>query len=176
MASCEMCGNEIFTRPITIEIEGAVLAVCPACAKHGKQVSKPKPKPKPKPFQYGGTRTVSQSKSTRQPTSKPYRGRPETQSKELAADFSERLRLARQKKRMTQKEVSIQTKISVQELQSIETGKMRPPDIMIEKLEKFFNIKMTEDIAVYSPKDQKKGPAFQTLGDIVVIKKKQDEE
>jgi ribosome-binding protein aMBF1 (putative translation factor) len=48
--------------------------------------------------------------------------------------------------------------------------------VIIAKLEKFFNIKITESVASYSPKDQKKGSAFQTLGDIVVLKKKQDEE
>ena len=146
-----MCGKEIFAKPITIEIEGAVLSVCPSCAKHGKQVTKPNPKPKPSI--YGGTRTTStsQARTTRQPTSKPYRGRSENESKELAADYPDRIRLARQKKGMTQKEVSIESKISIQELQSIETGKMRPPDAIIEKLEKFFNIKITEDVAVYSP-------------------------
>ena len=169
-----MCGIEIFSKPITIEIESAVLLVCPSCAKHGKQVIKTKPKK----TSFSGTRTTSsfQSRtSTRQPTSRPYRSRSEVDSKELASDYNERIRLARQKKRMTQKEVSIQTKISVQELQSIETGKMRPPDTIIVKLEKFFNIKITENITSYSPKDQKKGSAFQTLGDIVVLKKKDEE-
>ena len=170
-----MCGREIYSRPIIIKIEGAELSVCPSCAKHGEQVTKPKPKKK---TSFSGTRPQSsQSKpQTRYPSSKPYRGRPEVEPKMLAEDYSERIRLARQKKRMTQKEVSIQTKISVQELQSIETGKMRPPDTMIKKSESFFNIKITEDVTSYSPKDQKKGPAYQTLGDIVVIKKNKDEE
>lgn len=170
-----MCGIEIFSRPINIEIEGAVLLVCPSCAKHGKQVTKPKPKK----TGFSGTRTTSsvQSRtSTRKPASRPYRGRSEVDSKELASDYHERIRLARQKKRMTQKDVSMQTKISVQELQSIETGKMRPSDTLIKKLESFYNIKITENITSYSPKDQKKGPAFQTLGDVVVLKKKKDEE
>ncbi|MHA1811315.1 MAG: multiprotein bridging factor aMBF1 [Candidatus Heimdallarchaeaceae archaeon] len=175
MSTCEMCGREILSRPISIEIEGAVLLVCPSCAKHGKQVTKPKPKK----TGFSGIRTAPSPKSrtsTRQPTSKPYRGRPVVDSKELATDFHERIRLARQKKRMTQKEVSIQTKISVQELQSIETGKMRPPDTIIAKLESFFNIKITEEVVSYSPKDQKKGSASQTLGDIVVLKKKKKDE
>ncbi|MCG3259069.1 MAG: helix-turn-helix domain-containing protein, partial [Candidatus Heimdallarchaeota archaeon] len=85
-------------------------------------------------------------------------------------------RLARQKMKLTQKEVSIQTKISVAELQSLETSKMRPSDDLIGRLEKFYNIKMTEEIQAYGSKDQKKGSTFQTLGDIVVIKKKKDEE
>ncbi|MHA1482198.1 MAG: multiprotein bridging factor aMBF1 [Candidatus Heimdallarchaeaceae archaeon] len=175
MATCEMCGREIYSKPINIEIEGAVLLVCPSCAKHGKQIINTKPKK----TGFSGTRTSPSLQSrtaSRQPTSRPYRGRSEVDSKELASDYHERIRLARQKKKMTQKDVSIQTKISVQELQSIETGKMRPPDTIIAKLEKFFNIRITENVTSYSPKEQKKGSAFQTLGDIVVLKKKKDEE
>lgn len=168
-----MCGREIYSKPITIEIEGAELSVCPSCAKHGKQVSKPKPKPKGASF--SGVRTVLPSQS-KQPASRPYKSHEESETKVLASDYSERIRLARQKKKLTQKEVSIQTKVSVAELQSIETGKMRPPDAIIAKLENFFKIRITEDIQAYSLKDQKKGPAFQTLGDVVVIKKKKDEE
>ena len=78
--------------------------------------------------------------------------------------------------KLSQKDVSLQTKISVSELQSIETGKMRPSDNLIDRLEKFFNIKITEEVVAVGKKDQQKGPAFQTLGDIVVIKKKNEDE
>ncbi|MCK5408790.1 MAG: hypothetical protein KAJ30_00875, partial [Candidatus Heimdallarchaeota archaeon] len=53
MATCEMCGIEIYSKPINIEIEGAVLLVCPSCAKHGKQIIKTKPKK----TGFSGTRT-----------------------------------------------------------------------------------------------------------------------
>ncbi len=168
-----MCGHEIHTRPITIKIEGAELAVCPSCAKHGKPVVKDKPKRTP---------TSPRTSSPRQPytprtsSSQPRRSGRFGGSKELVIDYSEKLRLARQKMKLTQKDVSIQTKISVSELQSIETGKMRPSDDLIGRLEKFFNIKITEEVQAYGTKEQKKGPAFQTLGDIVVIKKKKDED
>jgi ribosome-binding protein aMBF1 (putative translation factor) len=78
--------------------------------------------------------------------------------------------------RLTQKEVSIQTKISVSELQSIETGKMRPSDNLIERLERFFKINITEEVVAVGKKDSQKGPGFQTLGDIVVIRKKNEDE
>ena len=45
-----MCGQEINTRPINIQIEGAELLVCPSCSKHGKPVVKPAPQAKT----YGG--------------------------------------------------------------------------------------------------------------------------
>ena len=167
-----MCGQEIYSRPIKIEIEGAVLEVCPSCAKHGKKVTQSKPvRPRV------STQPTISRKTPSPRYSAPRGSKPmiEGERKELVPDYHERIRLARQKKKLTQKDVSIQTKVSVSELQSIETGKMRPPDKIIEKLEKFFDIKITEEVKAYRPQDQKKGPGHQTLGDIVVIKKKDDE-
>jgi putative transcription factor len=168
-----MCGQDIYSRPINIEIEGAILEVCPSCAKHGKRVE---------PSKSRRTSVSSQSspqKRTTTPrystTKKPRFSDTDT-GKELISDYNERIRLARQKMKLSQKDVSIQTKISIQELQSIETGKMRPPDNIINKLEKFFKIKITEDVTTYSPQESKKGPAFQTLGDVVVIKKKKEDQ
>ncbi len=168
-----MCGQEIYARPIEIKIEGAVLEVCPSCAKHGKKITPQKstgPRPSTQPAVHRRTSPprYSSSSSTK---SAIVRG-----GNELVSDYHDRIRLARQKMKLSQKDVSIQTKISVSELQSIETGKMRPPDKIIEKLEKFFDLKITEEVKAYRPQDQKKGPAFQTLGDIVVIKKKNDED
>jgi len=172
MPTCEMCGNEIFSRPINIEIEGAVLSVCPSCAKHGKKVT-----PKTTKKVQTTPRVPYQQKTTPQ-RKKPIRGTrfSEEEESELAPDYHEKIRLARQKKKLSQKDVSILTKISIPELQSIETGKMRPPDNIIKKLENFFEIKLTEEFKSYSAQDQKKGTAFQTLGDVVVIKKKKDDD
>ncbi len=168
-----MCGNEIFSRPINIEIEGAVLAVCPSCAKHGKKVT---PKVS-KRAQISPKQPYQQRATTQRKT--PGRGTKSYASgavNELVPDYHEKVRLARQKMKLSQKDVSIQTKISIPELQSIETGKMRPPDDIVKKLERFFEIKLTEELKSYSAQDQKKGTAFQTLGDVVVIKKKKDED
>ena len=171
LATCEMCGREIFGKPISIKIEGAELSVCPACAKHGKRVVKPKPKPTASrmraPVQ--GSSTPSRTFSSRQP-------RRTRADKQLVGDYNERIRLQRQKMKLSQKDVSIQTKISVSELQSIETGKMRPSDNLIQRLEKFYDIKITEEVVSVGKKDQQKGPAFQTLGDIVVIRKNNEDE
>ncbi len=171
LATCEMCGREIFGRPITIKIEGAELSVCPACAKHGKRVDKPKPKPAISRIQ-----TPPRSSSTPSRTFSSRQSAGTKADKQLVPDYNERIRLQRQKMKLSQKDVSIQTKISVSELQSIETGKMRPSDNLIERLEKFFSIKITEEVVAVGIKDQQKGPVFQTLGDIVVIKKKNEDE
>ena len=173
MSTCEMCGNEIFSKPINIEIEGAILAVCPSCAKHGKKVTPKTSKRAQIPSRQPYQQRITAHRKTPIRSSKPYDS---GVNSELAPDYNEKVRLARQKMKLSQKDVSIQTKISVQELQSIETGKMRPPDDIVKKLERFFGIKLTEELKSYGVQDQKKGTAFQTLGDVVVIKKKKDED
>lgn len=164
-----MCGREIYGEPILIEIEGAIISVCNACAKHGKRVQKKPTKP---------VRSGTKSSISRRP-SKPIKKVKSTPSvrfsegsETLVEDYAERIRIARQKKKLTQKEVAIQTKISVSVLQSIETGKLRPSDEVRRKLEKFFNIKLVEEVNPYVTQEVKKRPTEQTLGDVVIIKKK----
>lgn len=173
--TCEMCGTEIHERPIEIKIEGAVLAVCGRCAKHGKRVdSRPTRITRPTTQ----VRTVSKPRSPtprRTTPSTPYRGSMGGGTGELVSDYTERIRLVRQKMKLTQKEVSIQTKISTAVLQSIEIGKVRPTDDIRKRIEKFFNIKLTEEVVRPSAQEMKKGTHIQTLGDIVVIKKKSEE-
>ncbi|MHA1686341.1 MAG: multiprotein bridging factor aMBF1 [Candidatus Heimdallarchaeaceae archaeon] len=169
MPTCEMCGREIYGTPIVIEIEGAVLSVCGSCAKHGKRVQKKQVK------KAGVSTKISASKlSTTPKRHQRYTKIPKfSESNEtLAEDYAERIRLARQKMKLTQKEVSIQTKISVSALQSIETGKLRPSDEIRKKLEKFFNIKLVEEVKPYTTQELKKRTTEQTLGDVVIIKKK----
>ena len=92
LSTCEMCGREIFGRPISIKIEGAELSVCPACAKHGKRVDKPKPKPA-----VSRTRAPVQSSSTPSRTFSSHKPRDTRAEKQLVGDYNERLRLQRQK-------------------------------------------------------------------------------
>lgn len=164
-----MCGREIYGAPIVIEIEGAVLSVCGSCAKHGKRVQKKQMK---KP------RISTKTSSSRLPASPKRQQRyvrsPKfsESSETLTEDYAERIRLARQKMKLSQKEVSIKTKISISALQSIETGKLRPSDEIRKKLEKFFNIKLVEEVTPYTSQELKKRTTEQTLGDIVIIKKK----
>ena len=87
LASCEMCGREIYGRPISIKIEGAELSVCPACSKHGQKVVKSKPKPSASRMR---APVRSAAPPTKTYTSRPSRDRME--EKQLVPDYSERIR------------------------------------------------------------------------------------
>jgi len=169
-----MCGREIHGAPIPIKIEGATLYVCPSCAKHGERIKEKKTSPAVRPTKSTTTRKVKVT--TPKVSMKRSFAVVDAAAVNLVEDYADRIRLARQKMGLSQKEVSIKTKISVSELQSLETGKMRPSDETRERLEKFFNIKLTEEISTYSAEKLKKKPTVQTLGDIVVIKEKKKKE
>ncbi len=170
-----MCGAEIQTRPIQIKIEGAQLYVCPSCSKHGKRVQTPSPSKKISVDRK--KKSAKRTSISKVPTSSSNKHRyyKRKQEKDLISNYGEIIRKARQTKNMKQKQVTAKTKISLPELQSIESGKIRPTDEQIDLIEKFFNIKITENVANVDPKEVKKRKSFQTLGDIVVIKKKKED-
>ncbi|MHA1304097.1 MAG: multiprotein bridging factor aMBF1 [Candidatus Heimdallarchaeaceae archaeon] len=170
---CEMCGREV-AHLTEIEIEGARLFVCPGCSKHGKKVVKRKPSVRTRAvISQPGRKTSFPSTKTK--AKKPYQPRNNQDLAFLAEDYDKRLRLARQKLKLSQKEVANKTKISATNLQSFELGKLRPTDEQIRILEKFYNIKLMEKVIDYGLGEQKSSKGYQTLGDIVVIKKKDDQ-
>ena len=169
---CEMCGRDTF-QATEIEIEGARMLVCSSCSKHGKVVPKTPQKRKntsktsssPKTGSYTQTKPLTQNRQIRFSSSQ-YK-----EESELLEDYGQIIRLARQKKELEQKDVAIQLKITISELQSIEAGKMRPTDEQIKKLEKFFEINITEAVKAGRPDESNKNKQYQTLCDIVVVKK-----
>ncbi len=177
---CEMCGKEV-PRLIEIEIEGARLFVCNSCAVHGKKVIEKKTSSrKRRVVNTAKTSTGAKPIKTtpihnvQKPARQYTRKYNSDGSEMLAEDYGERLRLARQKLKLTQKEVAKKTKISATIIQSFELGKLKPTDEQIKVLEKFYGIKLTEKIINYGVSDTKHTPTYQTLGDIVVIKKKDE--
>ncbi len=168
---CEMCGREV-PHLTEIEIEGARLLVCPNCSRHGKKVVKKTVSQTKKRFVRGPSQTKKTSTTREKPKMTVQRRSEETIV--LAEDYDKRLRLARQKMNLTQKDVANKTKISASNIQSFELKKLRPTDEQIKILEKFFGITLTEKIINYGSGEQKTSRNYQTLGDIVVIKKKTD--
>ena len=169
---CEMCGREV-SHLVEIEIEGARLLVCSSCSRHGKKVVKKTVSQPKKRFVRGTAQASKTPITTRERSKKTIRSRSE-ETIVLAEDYDKRLRLARQKLNLSQKDVANKTKISASNIQSFELKKLRPTDEQIKILEKFFGITLTEKIIDYGSGEQKSSKGYQTLGDIVVIKKKTD--
>lgn len=146
-----MCGKE--TEDIyTALIEGTSLKVCERCAKHGKIIEKTKPKIIPK-------------KAAAAP--KPA----ETEFVEaIVDDFAKKIRDARTKSGLTQKEFARKINEKESMLHKMETGTFLPPIPLAKKLQKILQIKLveeTEEEKTEMPKEGKGGAL--TIGDILKL-------
>jgi len=153
--NCEMCGKE--TEPYTAIIEGVVMKVCAGCASHGKTVRKPKPKVKLKKPKF-----VNQIKQEQK--------EPEVELIEaVVEDYAKKIRDARNKTGMTQKEFAKKINEKESLLHKIETGNFKPSIPTAKKLEKILQIKLVEqreEEKVKMPKTKNTGGAL-TIGDLI---------
>ena len=124
---CEICGNTIRGPTDTIEVDGGLFRVCSTCSKLGKSVKLPQKNQSPRHF-------ISKSK----PINRTY----EDSDVELRIDFNKIIKSAREKKGISQDEMGkrINEKISV--IRHLETGTLKPNDMLSRKLERFLKIQL----------------------------------
>ncbi|MBX5328110.1 MAG: multiprotein bridging factor aMBF1 [Candidatus Bathyarchaeota archaeon] len=168
---CEVCGRKIFGKPLRVIIEGAKLTVCNECSKHGTtiweetkpKVATPKPKATLQPLK-------TQSKKTTEA--------PVDAGLELIENFDSKIRQAREKLGLSHEELGkkINEKISV--LKKIETGKIKPDNVLTTKLERALKVRLLV------PASEEKTPQTNitktstrelTLGDLIQLNKKDTE-
>ncbi len=144
---CEMCGSR--EAVVKILVEGVVLNVCEKCSRYGKIIQE-------KSIEIEKEREKEVSLFEEVPIE----------------DFSKTVRKLREENKLTQEELANKIKEKVSVIKRIEEGWI-PPEDVIKKLEKFFEIKLTEKIET-TQIIEKKPEEKLTLGDIVdvVIKKK----
>jgi putative transcription factor len=169
---CEFCGKSIHTEPIIIKVEGALLNVCNNCKQFGKVVENKPSSPTivKKPVQTKNTQ-IQQIKTPpkryKSPTTSS-RGSLEDQGGEsLISDFGNIIRNARLKKKLNQKNLADLTGISVAQIQSFESGKMRPTDMEAKKIERELSIKLFEELDLDPEYTQSSKVAENTLGDFM---------
>ncbi len=122
---CEICGNIIRGSADAIQIDGGLFRVCSLCSKLGKSVKIPQKPPSPR---------LMISKS--EPINRTYK----ENEVELRRDFNKAIKSAREKKGISQEEMGkrINEKISV--IRHLETGTLKPTDILSRKIERFLTI------------------------------------
>jgi len=99
------------------------------------------------------------------------------ESVELIDDFSVKVRQAREKLGMNHEDLGKKISEKVSVLRKIESGKMTPNNILVEKLQHALKIKLL--VPVSEPKVPSKAlassrPSAPTLGDIAQIKKEKE--
>lgn len=158
MVSCEMCGasGQMF---VTM-IEGVKLSVCQKCSSLGKvlkEVAPPTPQKK---------KTVSSAKPTAHARI----------IQVIVGDCANRIRQAREKSGLSQKEFAMKLSERESLIQHLENGQTKPSVEMARKLERLLNIKLIEEMKeeVSQDGEEEKSPSsgVLTLGDVIKIRKR----
>lgn len=119
MGECEVCGRTV-SRVKRAEIDGVILEVCDDCVRLGKEMAEPRPvllRKKP-------AETLEEGE-------------------DLASDFAERVRRAREKRNLKQEEAAKRMGVSLSVLKRIESGSRMEEKIM-KRIQRFYNINLYE--------------------------------
>jgi putative transcription factor len=140
MAECELCGSRATKRA---KVEGSILDVCDECVKFGDEVPRIEIKRKKRIAQHLGSEDV------------------------LVRDFHKIIRRSRENRKLTQAELAKKLKEKLSVVKRVEDG-WQPPAKLVEKIEKFFNIKLREKVEdnVQNKKTESKKL---TIGDVVEV-------
>src|SRR3990170_2204532 len=163
---CELCGKQTAEVIKKIRVENSVFNVCIACSKRGKAIEsstntlrtaslsssthgKSTKNPGSSTLQYSPkTSTTKQGSYSSRPRPMP-RNRPPPQNKInltdemiLNPEFPKVIREARSKKGMTHEQLGQKINEKVTLLKKIETGTIKPDDILSKKLERFLGIRL----------------------------------
>ena len=132
MASCEICGIQIIDNGERVYVEGNLLTVCKACSKRGK----------PSNNQQNILRKLpARPKKIEKPDKITFED-----SVILVKDFSEVIRNSRMSKGFTHEQLGLLIKERASLLRKIESGSLKPDEVLAKKLERFFRINLYTEV------------------------------
>lgn len=162
---CEVCGRKIIGPPFKAMIEGAKMMVCSNCSRLGSVYWEAKTEPKLKKV----------ARRLPQPVLAPRKQPPLSvaETLELVVNFGGKVRQAREKMGLSHGDLGKKISEKVSVLRKIESGKMTPDNILVEKLQHALRIKLL--VPVTEPKVPSKTlaakPVTATLGEIAQVRK-----
>jgi putative transcription factor len=160
--SCEMCGKSL---PLvaTIEVEGARMRVCQGCQRFGRVVPQPGPAAGPARQEMASRLARRQTRMTEKPV-------PLETEEDLVEDFGERVRKAREQKRLSLDDVARAINEKKSLLHKIETEHFFPDLHVTKKLEAALGVSLRERVeAVHTEKLRPRGGL--TIGDLIRMQK-----
>ena len=159
---CELCGADV-PHTKNVAIESTVLAVCSSCAKFGDEVSTPVVRRGSMPP------VIAQRLEARKRRLTPRDVYAETGEMELADDFPQRIRRAREDRGWKQADLGAKLNEKVSVIAKLESGAISPGDALVRKIENALGIKLKEKV---TPVAMKKASASGglTLGDLIKIR------
>jgi len=151
MVQCEMCGAET-SSPKKVKVEGAELDVCDNCSDFGTEVKTQSSSSSSTKYSTGSSESSSSASggtSTTASTGSSGGGRSGGRSDmfddmdELAQDYDERIRRARENEGLSQADLANELNEKASLVRKIERGDTLPSDDLQDKLERYFDISLT---------------------------------
>ena len=176
MAQCEMCGAEQSSLTTT-KVEGAKLELCDECTEFGTEVKTQSTSSGSSKYSTSSSSSGASggnSSSTATGTTG-NTGGSTTQRRtdmfddmdEIATDYDDRIRQAREGESLTQEELANNLNEKASLIRKLERGDVLPSDDVREKLESTFDIVLTEGADVEDTEWSGESTGSMTLGDVV---------
>jgi putative transcription factor len=163
---CELCGAEV-PHTKNVAIESTVLAVCSNCAKFGDEVTTPVVRRGTMPP------VIAQRLEARKRRLTPRDVYTETGEEELAEDFPQRIRRAREDRGWKQADLGAKINERVSVISQLESGAISPGDALVRKIEHALGIKLKEKVEPVAVKKQSASGSL-TLGDLIKMQDKDE--
>ncbi|WP_436343722.1 multiprotein bridging factor aMBF1 [Natronorubrum sp. FCH18a] len=176
MVQCEMCGAET-SSPKTIKVEGAKLDVCSNCTDFGTEVKQPTSSSSSSKYSTssssssgsGSTGSGSSSSTSGGSSSSQRRSDMFDDMDELATDYDDLVRNAREGKGLSQSDLANELNEKASLIRKIERGDTLPSDQVQTKLEDFLEINLSAQGGSADDAEWSGGSSSgsYTLGDVV---------
>jgi len=160
---CEVCGKQTLMLRV-VSIEGSELNACQDCAKFGVERS---PRPKRTTAEPVHVSEALEKREKRAHSIDVF----QQAAEELAPDFSQRIRKARERLNWTPEDLGKKINEKKSVILKLEAGQMSPDDALIRKVERALGIKLKER-PTQSMAPRAAGHRGLTLGDFIKLDKK----
>lgn len=177
MVQCEMCGTETST-PKTVKIEGAELDVCDSCADFGTEVRTEESSGSSSKYSTTSSSGTAESGSSGSTVSGGSSGSNRRrrdmfdEMDEVAADYDQRIRNARESAGLSQEDLAGELNEKASLIRKLERGDMLPSDSVQKKLERKLEISLSEGGGTDEDTEWEgsSSTGSYTLGDVVTRK------
>ena len=155
---CELCGKDT-EKILKVSIEGVEMDVCTSCSRHGKRISRPR---------------VQKAEVRKKSSTLPQR---EEFVEEILPDYSQKIKSAISKRDAKLEHLAKRLGLKESQLRHYERGTMKPSISDARNLERFFGIKIVDNVKVKTSSEVMQGaPSGSakglTIGDMIKVRKK----
>lgn len=166
---CDMCGYN--GQLYDVKIEGTIMQVCNNCKGHGEVIGRTRTKEEIAARTAKIIENPNMMLDTVDPNSINKRKKVSIQ-KMIVKNYNKIIKKARENKNLTQEDLAKKMNIKESLLHNFESSNKKPSFPEAEKLEKFLNIKLTEEYEEENVQLERRDYGELTLGDMIKIKKK----